>query len=127
MKRIRILLVGLPALLSDIVGEAFAREADMEIMSLDAPRTTASALARTMGPDVIVTSADPSDANSLAAEIQKVGGSIVLLAVAPKGDRALLFSAGRSPLEISDISTNTLLATIRDHCAVNDSTKLPPT
>lgn len=117
MKRIRILIIGLPALLSDIVGEAFAREADIEVISIAAPPAEATALARTMRPDVIVTSLNASGASDFADQIRRGGSSIVVVAIAPSGDRATLFADGRPPLEISDISTGALLAAIRNRHA----------
>jgi chemotaxis response regulator CheB len=124
MTRIRILLVGLPPLLRDILGEAFARETDVEVVASDATRADMESLVRETRPDVIVTSAAAVDATA-AGEIRRILPLALVVAVAANGDRATLYG-GHAPLEITDLSIDLLLRTIRAHCAVKDSTRLPP-
>ena len=124
MTRIRILLVGLPPLLRDILGEAFARETDVEVVASDATRADMDSLVRETRPDVIVTGVAAVDA-TVASEIRRIAPSALVIAVAVNGDRATLYS-GNDPLEITDLSIDLLLRTIRAHCAVKDSTRLPP-
>jgi chemotaxis response regulator CheB len=124
MTRIRILLVGLPPLLSDILGEAFARETDVEVVASDAPRADMESLVRETRPDVVVSGVAAIDATA-AGEIRRIAPSALVIAIAVNGDRATLYG-GSTPLEITDLSINLLLRTIRAHCAEKDNTRLPP-
>jgi DNA-binding NarL/FixJ family response regulator len=126
MTRIRILLVGLPALLRDILGESLARERDVEILATATTQADLDALVRETRPDVVITGSLGTDAAAIANDIRHVAPSVVVIAIASKGDRATVLSPVRGPLEIADISTDALLKAIRDHCATKDSTKLPP-
>ena len=124
MTRIRILLVGLPPLLSDILGEAFARETDVEVVASDATRADMESLVRETRPDVVVSSVAAVDATA-AGEIRRIAPSALVIAVAVNGDRATLYGRD-NPLEITDLSIALLLRTIRAHCAEKDNTRLPP-
>jgi len=126
MTRVRILLVGLPALLSDILSEALAREKDVEMLATAANREDLETLVRRARPDVIILGQAGSDAAALAGGITQFAPSAAVIAIPPKGDRATLYKRGMDPLEIPDVSTDALLRVIRDHCAVNDTTRLPP-
>jgi chemotaxis response regulator CheB len=127
MRRIRILLVWLPTLLRDILTDAVAREWDMEIVATAETRVELETLVRRFQPDVVVTGSPGSDAGAVANDVRQIAPSVVVVAIAQKGDRATLFSSGSTPLEIPDVSTDTLLKAIRDHSAANGSTRLPPT
>jgi len=122
--RIRILLVGLPPLLRDILGEAFARETDVEVVASDATRADMESLVRETRPEVVVTSGTASNA-TVVADIRRLVPSALVIAVSANGDRATAY-AGGDPLEITDLSIDLLLRTIRAHCAAKDSTRLPP-
>lgn len=124
MTRIRILLVGLPPLLRDILGEAFARESDVDVVTSDAPHADLPSLVRVTRPDVIMTTASTVDA-SVTSDLRRIVPLAVVVAIASKGDRATLFRAGAEPLEIADLSLEVLLRAIRDHFIVNDKTRLP--
>ena len=124
MTRIRILLVGLPPLLRDILGEAFAREMDVDVVASDATRADMESLVRETRPDVVVSGVAAVDGTA-AGEIRRIAPSALVIAIAVNGDRATLYS-GSTPLEITDLSINLLLRTIRAHCAEKDNTRLPP-
>jgi len=124
MTRIRILLVGLPPLLRDILGEAFARETDVDVVASDATRADMESLARETHPDVVVSGVAAVDATT-AGVIRRITPSALVIAIAVNGDRATLYG-GDSPLEITDLSIDLLLRTIRAHCAEKDNTRLPP-
>jgi DNA-binding NarL/FixJ family response regulator len=104
-----------------------ARERDVEIVAIAETRAELEALVRRFQPDVVVAGSRGSDAQAVANEVQQIAPSVVVVAIAPKGDRASLFSPGSAPLEIPDISTDVLLKAIRDHSAANGNTRLPPT
>ena len=126
MTRIRILLVWLPALLRDILSDAMAREPDMEIV---ATAETQADLQTAMGrfePDVVVTGTQGPEAGAIVSDVHRIAPSVVVVAIAQKGDRATLYSPGSGPLEIPDISPAVLLKVIRDHCATKGNTRLPP-
>jgi len=124
MTRIRILLVGLPPLLRDILGEAFARETDVDVVASDATRADMESLVRETRPDVVVSGVAAVDATT-AGVIRRITPSALVIAIAVNGDRATLYS-GSTPLEITDLSISLLLWTIRAHCAEKDNTRLPP-
>ena len=126
MTRIRILLVWLPTLLRDILSDAVAREPDMEIV---ATAETEADLESAMGraqPDVVVTGAHGPEAGAIVSDVRRIAPSVVVVAIAQKGDRATLYSPESPPLEIPDISPGVLLKAIRDHCATKGNTRLPP-
>jgi chemotaxis response regulator CheB len=125
MTRVRILLVGLPALLRDILSESLAREKDVDMLATAANREGINTLVQRARPDVIILGSLGSDAASVVTGIHEIAPSIMVIAIAPKGDRATVFKPGSAPLEIADVSSDALLQTIRDHRAVNDSTRLP--
>ena len=124
MTRIRILLVGLPPLLRDILGEAFARETDVDVVASDATRADMESLVRETRPDVVVSGVAAVDATT-AGVIRRITPSALVIAIAVNGDRATLYG-GDSPLEITDLSIDLLLRTVRAHCAEKDNTRLPP-
>lgn len=127
MRRIRILLVWLPTLLRDILSDAVARERDVEIVAIAETRAELETLVRRFEPDVVVSGSPGSDAQAVANDVHEIAPSVVVVAIAQKGDRATLFSPGSAPLEIPDISTDVLLKAIRDHSAAKGNTRLPPT
>jgi chemotaxis response regulator CheB len=126
MTRVRILLVGLPALLRDILSESLAREKDVDMLATAANREGLTTLVQRTRPDVLILGSLGSEAAaSVVSGIHQVTPSILVIAISPKSDRATVFKPGSAPLEIADVSSDALLQTIRDHRAVNDSTRLP--
>ena len=125
MTRVRILLVGLPALLRDIVSEALAREKGVEMLAPAENREQLDALVRRTRPDVIILGTAGQDRAALMTTILQAAPSVAVIQIAPKGDRAALYKPGMDPLEIGDVSTDALLEVIRDHCAANDDTTSP--
>jgi hypothetical protein len=115
MRRIRILLVWLPTLLRDILSDAVAREPDMEIVATAETRVELEAAVRRYQPDVVVTGSPGTDAGAVASEILQMAPSVVLVAIAQKGDRATLYSPGSDPLEIL----------IFDRCAAQSDPRSP--
>ena len=126
MRRIRLLLVWLPTLLRDILSDAVARAQDMEIVATAESRAELETAVRRFQPDVVVTGTPGPDAKAVAGDIHQIAPSVVVVAIAQKGDRATLFGQGSVPLEIADVSTDSLLAAIRDHWAAKGNTRLPP-
>jgi chemotaxis response regulator CheB len=119
MTRVRILLVGLPALLHDILSESLARERDVEMLATAANQEDLETLVRRARPDVIILGSMGSEAASVVNGIQQIAPSIVVIAIAQRGDRATVFSPSQAPLEIADVSTDVILKAIREHFAVN--------
>ncbi len=126
MRRIRLLLVWLPTLLRDILSDAAARAQDVEIVATAESRAELETAVRRFQPDVVITGTPGPDANAVARDIHRIAPSVVVVAIAQKGDRATLFSTGGNPLEIADVSTDSLLTAIRDHWATKGNTRLPP-
>jgi len=126
MRHIRLLLVWLPTLLRDILSDAVARAGDMEIVAIAESRVELETAMRRFQPDVIVAGTTGSDAATIAGDIRQIAPSVVVVAIAQKGDRATLFGPGSGPLEIADVSTDSLLTAIRDHWATKGNTRLPP-
>ncbi len=126
MRRIRLLLVWLPTLLRDILSDAVARAQDVEIVATAESRAELETAVRRFQPDVVITGTPGPDANAVAGDIHRIAPSVVVVAIAQKGDRATLFSTGGDPLEIADVSTDSLLTAIRDHWATKGNTRLPP-
>jgi len=126
MTRIRILLVALPALLRDILAETLAREPDMEIVGTVTTRAELDELARPLYANVVIITANGDDAWTLAARLTHDEPHAALLAISVHGDRATLYVANRQPLALDDVSPSAIVQAIRDHCAANGSTRLPP-
>ena len=126
MRHIRLLLVWLPTLLRDILSDAVARAQDMEIVAIAESRVELETAMHRFQPDVVVAGTTGSDATTIAGDIRQIAPSVVVVAIAQKGDRATLFDAGSGPLEIADVSTDSLLTAIRDHWATKGNTRLPP-
>ena len=126
MRHIRLLLVWLPTLLRDILSDAVARAEDMEIVAIAESRVELETAMRRFQPDVVVAGTPGSDAATIAGDIRQIAPSVVVVAIAQKGDRATLFGPGSGPLEIADVSTDSLLTAIRDHWATKGNTRLPP-
>lgn len=92
MRRIRIPLVWLPTLLRDIISDAVAREPDMEIVATPETRVELEKAVRRFQPDVVVTGSPGADAVAVARDIHRIAPSVVVVAIAQKGDRATLYS-----------------------------------
>jgi len=126
MRHIRLLLVWLPTLLRDILSDAVARAQDMEIVATAESRADLETAVRRFQPDVVVSGTPRSDATAIAGDIRRIAPSVVVVAIAQQGERATLFGPGSGPLEIADVSTDSLLNAIRDHWAAKGNTRLPP-
>jgi chemotaxis response regulator CheB len=126
MTRIRILLVALPRLLRDLLGDALASEPDMEILSSDARRAELEGLVRELRPDVVVIGAARDAASAMLTDLRRAAPSIAVLAIAAKGDRATFFTAQGTLVELDDVSMTAIVKAIHDHAAVNGNTKFPP-
>ena len=126
MTPIRILLVDLPTLLRDILAEALASESDMEVVGSALTRAELIPLWRQFTPNVVVVGAERDDAATLAHDLRAAAPAITVVAIAPKGDRAIVFSRHSAPVVLSDVSSTSLIMAIRDYSDVNGSTKFPP-
>ena len=126
MTRIRILLVALPSMLGDILGEAIARRSDMDVVGRARAVAEAAPLMLQLQPHAIIVGSTDDNAAAVAGELRQIAPTVTVVAILARGEQARVFTALGQAVLLTDIAVDTLLDTIRDHTAVKGSTRLPP-
>ena len=114
MTHFRVVLAELPPLLEGILLEAFSGAPDMEVLAVAASRPDLVGCLHRSRPDVLVIGASDTHAASVASEFRRAHPALIVLAIAPTGDRAVLFGRGATPTVLHDASATGLLIAIRD-------------
>ena len=102
MTRIRVVLVGIPQLLADIVEELITRQPDIELVgSVAADRDLAVAIGRTR-PDVVLCRASGAALPAAYSEILEADPHVRLLAIDPGDRTGFVYDLRpvRTPLEV---------------------------
>lgn len=104
MTHFRVVLAELPPLLEGILLEAFSRAPDMEVRAVAASRPDLVASLHRSRPDILVIGAADTHAAAVASEFRRTHPALIVLAIAPTGDRALCFRCGATPTVLRDVS-----------------------
>lgn len=114
LSHFRVVLAELPPLLEGILLEAFSHALDMEVMAVAASRADLAGCLHRASPDILVIGAADTHAASVASEFRRTHPALIVLAIAPTGERAVLFGRGATPTVLRDASATGMLTAIRD-------------
>ena len=114
MSRIRILIGGMPRMLRDIVGDAIARQPDMELVASGEPTELATTIARQQ-PDAVILAEEGPGLNVARVELAFGVGRLRILVLTGAGREAHWVELQQ--IAVSEVSPQGLVETIRSHCS----------
>ncbi len=113
MESTRVLLVGLPALLRDLVEQIVSESPDIEVVGdVDEARGLEEALEKTGAELVIATSANVEPTGKLRDALE-ARASLRVLALEKNAARGSLWSLRLERIDLAELSTETLVAVLR--------------
>lgn len=113
VNRIRILVVGLPGLLGDIVREMIAPETDIEVVGRLSTTAELGAAVRRTRADLVVLACEDAEVTGVGKRLLEEHRDLRIVAIVRGGRRGVLISRQHARVLIDDISLQTLLAAIR--------------
>ena len=117
MTRIRILLVGLPPLLRDILGESLGGDSDMEVVGSTDGGAELPAVVQQLTPHLVVLGPGGHDESDAMQEARRVMPSLLILSISGRGEDAVFHGPDQHRLAMRDVSPTALKMAIRDYVA----------
>ena len=111
--RIRILLVEMPHMLRDIVGNILGVEPDLSVVANDVEAHALVERVERERPDVVVLCEDPASTLSLCEELLGRFPRMTVVALEERGQRASIYMMRPARIRVAEVSRTQLVTAIR--------------
>jgi chemotaxis response regulator CheB len=110
---IRVLLVGLPGLLHDVIKDVLDRAPELTVVAEPSNPAELPDVMRRTGAEVVVCGLDEATAEQVNAQVLGPRARVKVMAIQDDGRRAVLWELRPNRREIGDLSIPVLVETVR--------------